>query len=95
MTGFGDLAVSELDEMPKGRRRVETAVSSSARLETLLARLERRMDEGTGVFWVCPKVESRAPHQDDEASGPGRASSPRQGQRPQQDRRRGRRGGHG
>ena len=34
------------------------------------------MDEGTGVFWVCPKVESRAPHQDDEASGPGRASSP-------------------
>ncbi|MGR4001163.1 MAG: ATP-dependent DNA helicase RecG [Alphaproteobacteria bacterium] len=57
MTEFGDLAVSQLDEMPPGRKPIHTAAMPNTEINTLLARLEKQMNQGRGIFWVCPRLE--------------------------------------
>ncbi len=54
---YGDLDVSYLDEMPKGRQRVDTFVvdeSYRARLDAFIA---KQVDDGGQVYVVCPAVE--------------------------------------
>ncbi|MDA8000195.1 MAG: ATP-dependent DNA helicase RecG [Alphaproteobacteria bacterium] len=57
MTEFGDLSVSQIDELPPGRKPVQTVATPNSETDNLLSRLGQRMDEGRGVFWVCPRLE--------------------------------------
>ena len=54
---YGDMDVSVLDEKPPGRKPVQTALVSTARMEEVVAHLKVAMAEGRQAYWVCPLVE--------------------------------------
>ncbi len=54
---YGDMDVSVLDEKPPGRKPVQTALVSTARMDEVVAHLHSAMAEGRQAYWVCPLVE--------------------------------------
>ncbi|RBP89215.1 ATP-dependent DNA helicase RecG [Rhodobacter sp. 140A] len=54
---YGDMDVSLLDEKPPGRKPVQTALISTARIDEVVAHLRRAVAEGRQAYWVCPLVE--------------------------------------
>jgi ATP-dependent DNA helicase RecG len=57
LTHYGEMDVSRLDEMPPGRRPVETRVISEERLGEVVEGLGRHLGAGKQAYWVCPLVE--------------------------------------
>ncbi len=60
LTVFGDLDVTQIDELPPGRGKVETFVADNTdrdRREKMLAFVERKLAEGQQAFFVYPRVE--------------------------------------
>ncbi|MFK7839523.1 MAG: ATP-dependent DNA helicase RecG [Bdellovibrionales bacterium] len=57
LTAYGDMDVSRLDEKPPGRKPIETLLVSNDRLDTMIDGLERKIKDGSRVYWVCPLVE--------------------------------------
>lgn len=62
MTLYGDLDVSELDEMPRGRRPIETWAASKEGfgLDRVHKVIRREVEKGRQAFVVCPLVEGSA-----------------------------------
>ena len=62
MTLYGDLDVSELDEMPGGRRPIETWAASKEGfgLDRVHRAIRREVEKGRQAFVVCPLVEGSA-----------------------------------
>ncbi len=62
MTLYGDLDVSELDEMPGGRRPIETWAASKEGfgLDRVHKAIRREVEKGRQAFVVCPLVEGSA-----------------------------------
>ena len=54
---YGDLDVSTIDEMPKGRQRVDTFVVDEGYRERLDGFIRKQISEGGQVYIVCPAVE--------------------------------------
>lgn len=54
---YGDLDVSVLDELPPGRKPVETFLVSESKRERLYSFIDKQIDEGRQVYVVCPAVE--------------------------------------
>ncbi len=54
---FSDLDVSTLDELPKGRKPIITAVMPDTRKGEVIKRLDEVCHQGTQVYWVCPNIE--------------------------------------
>jgi ATP-dependent DNA helicase RecG len=61
LTVYGDLELSIIDELPPGRRPVQTVVRTAADRAKLCAFLAEVVAEGGRVFFVCPAIE----HSDD------------------------------
>ena len=61
---YGDLDISRIDEMPKGRQRVDTFVVDESYRERMNGFIRKQTDEGGQVYIVCPAVEEQG---DDEA----------------------------
>jgi len=57
LTHFGDMDVTKLTEKPAGRKPVSTAVVSLDRLSDVVAGIQRQVEAGAQVYWVCPLVE--------------------------------------
>jgi ATP-dependent DNA helicase RecG len=57
MTVYGDLDVSTLDEMPRGRGKIITAVRDSAKLGEVLSFLRKQLEAGRQIYVVYPLVE--------------------------------------
>ncbi len=57
MTFYADLDVSNLDEMPPGRKPVETVVVPESRRTDVLARVRRACREGRQAYWVCALID--------------------------------------
>jgi ATP-dependent DNA helicase RecG len=57
LAAYGDMDVSQIDEMPPGRTPVETLVLSQERLPELVDGVARHLSAGKQAFWVCPLVE--------------------------------------
>jgi ATP-dependent DNA helicase RecG len=57
LTAFGDMDVSRLTEKPAGRRPIQTVTLPLERVDDLVERLRRAMDEGQKVYWICPLVD--------------------------------------
>jgi ATP-dependent DNA helicase RecG len=57
LTHYGEMEVSRLDEMPPGRRPVETRVISEDKLPDVIDGLGRHLAAGKQAYWVCPLVE--------------------------------------
>ena len=54
---YGDLNVSTIDEMPKGRQRVDTFVVDEGYRERLDGFIRKQIANGGQVYIVCPAVE--------------------------------------
>lgn len=54
---FHDLAVSVLDELPPGRKKVDTFAVTESYRPRLNGFIRKQVEEGHQVFVVCPKVE--------------------------------------
>ena len=54
---YGDLDVSVIDELPPGRRSIETYAVTSSYHERIYAFLEKQLAEGRQAYIVCPMVE--------------------------------------
>lgn len=57
LTAYGDMEYSKIDQMPEGRKPVDTRVLPISKLAETVAALKRKIDEGTRAYWVCPLVE--------------------------------------
>jgi ATP-dependent DNA helicase RecG len=57
LTHYGEMDVSQIDEMPPGRTPVETLVVSDAKLDDVVNGLARHLAAGGQAYWVCPLVE--------------------------------------
>ncbi len=57
LANYGEMDVSQLDEMPPGRQPIETRVISEDRLPEVVEALARHLAEGGQAYWVCPLVE--------------------------------------
>ncbi|RLQ89442.1 ATP-dependent DNA helicase RecG [Notoacmeibacter ruber] len=57
LTAFGDMDVSRLTEKPAGRKPIQTASLPVERLGELGDRLEKALDDGRKIYWICPLVE--------------------------------------
>jgi ATP-dependent DNA helicase RecG len=58
LTAFSDMAVSQLDEKPPGRKPIQTSALPLSRLDDLYSHLKRAIATDRGkAYWVCPLVE--------------------------------------
>lgn len=58
MLRYGDLDLSVIDELPSGRKPVETRVLPQERRDELIRRLDRWLAEGRQAYWVCTLIET-------------------------------------
>ena len=57
MAAYADLDVSVIDELPPGRKPVETVVVPESRREEIVQRVHGACREGKQVYWVCTLIE--------------------------------------
>ena len=57
LTAYGDMEYSKIDEVPAGRKPVDTRVLPLSKLQDVVAGLKRKLDSGCRAYWVCPLVE--------------------------------------
>ena len=53
---YGEMEVSRLDELPPGRRAIDTRVVAQERMDDVVAAVARHLESGRQAFWVCPMV---------------------------------------
>ena len=63
---YGDLSLSKIDEMPKGRQRVDTFVVDESYRARLYDFIRKQVDAGGQVYVVCPSIEEKT---EDEEGG--------------------------
>ncbi len=63
---YGDLNLSRIDEMPKGRQRVDTYVVDDSYRERLNGFIRKQISDGGQVYVVCPAVEENDELEPDE-----------------------------
>lgn len=57
MIFYADLDVSSVDELPPGRKPVNTVVMPDTRREEIMRRIDAVCAKGQQVYWVCPLIE--------------------------------------
>ncbi|WP_127471675.1 ATP-dependent DNA helicase RecG [Thiomicrorhabdus aquaedulcis] len=57
MTAYGDLDLSVIDELPPGRKPIDTAVLSNTKRTEVMAHLVAKCAQGVQAYWVCPLIE--------------------------------------
>lgn len=57
LTAYGDMEYSKIDQVPEGRKPVDTRVLPSDKLPEVVAGLKRKLAAGVRAYWVCPLVE--------------------------------------
>lgn len=57
LTQYGDMEYSKLDEVPKGRKPVDTRIIPLSKITDVVSAIKRKTTTGSRVYWVCPLVE--------------------------------------
>ena len=57
LVNYGDMEISVINEKPKNREIIETAVISEKRIPELTQRLALKLSQGAQAYWVCPLIE--------------------------------------
>ena len=57
MVYYADLDVSNIDELPPGRKPVNTVVMPNTRRDEVQARIRVACAQGRQAYWVCPLIE--------------------------------------
>lgn len=59
LTIYGDLDLSLIDEMPKGRKKIITKVVSPANRSKAYEFIKKQVKSGRQVFVICPRIEPK------------------------------------
>lgn len=54
---YGDLDISVIDEMPPGRKKIETYTVDSSKRRRVMEFAAKRIKEGSQVYVVCPRID--------------------------------------
>ena len=57
LTAYGDMEYSKIDQVPEGRKPVDTRVLPLDRLPDVVAAVKRKLATKARAYWVCPLVE--------------------------------------
>lgn len=57
LTAYGDMEYSKIDQVPSGRKPVDTRVLPLDKLPEVVAAIKRKLAAGVRAYWVCPLVE--------------------------------------
>ncbi len=57
LTAYGDMEYSKIDQVPEGRKPVDTRVMPITKMNDVISGLQRKLSEGAQAYWVCPLVE--------------------------------------
>ncbi|MCZ6828762.1 MAG: ATP-dependent DNA helicase RecG [Gammaproteobacteria bacterium] len=57
MVAYADLDCSVIDELPPGRRPVQTVLIDSERRQQVVQRVQAACDQGRQAYWVCTLIE--------------------------------------
>lgn len=57
ITAFGEMDVSTINEMPAGRKKVETYWAKPDQLDRILVGMERELAQGRQAYVICPLIE--------------------------------------
>jgi len=57
MSAYADLEYSVIDELPKGRKPIETVVISQKRRDDIIERIRHACKLGRQIYWVCTLIE--------------------------------------
>ena len=57
MTFYADLDYSIIDELPPGRKEINTIIVSNDRRKEVIDRIKNACNEGKQVYWICTLVE--------------------------------------
>jgi len=68
LTLYGDLDISVLDEMPKGRKKIETKIIAPEGRKDAHKFIRKEVKKGKGVFVICPRIENQT-HQKENVLG--------------------------
>ncbi len=66
LTLFGDLAVSRLTSKPAGRQPISTSTMPTSKENELMSSLHKVIDRGEQIYWVCPLIEPKQEHENEE-----------------------------
>lgn len=61
LTIYGDLELSVLDEMPPGRKKIETSLVPPTKREETYSFVTQKLSEGRQAYVICPRVEDNDP----------------------------------
>ena len=65
LVSYGNIAISRIDELPKGRQKVDTFIVNESYRERLNAFIKKQADAGHQTYVVCPAVEENADKNED------------------------------
>lgn len=57
MTAYADLDLSVIDELPQGRKAIQTVVLKEERRDEVIEHIQSACREGRQSYWVCPLIE--------------------------------------
>ncbi len=57
LTAFGDMEYSKIDQLPAGRKPVDTRVMPLTKIDEIIPALKNKLAQGSRAYWVCPLVE--------------------------------------
>lgn len=57
LTAFGDMEYSKIDQLPEGRKPVDTRVMPLTKADDIVEALKNKFKQGARAYWVCPLVE--------------------------------------
>jgi ATP-dependent DNA helicase RecG len=58
MALYADMAVSVIDELPRGRQPIATRVVPNQRRDEVISSLRQVLARGAQAYWVCPLIEA-------------------------------------
>lgn len=57
LTSYGDMEYSKIDELPKGRKPVDTRIMPINKANEIILRLKENIKNGAQAYWVCPLID--------------------------------------
>lgn len=57
LTAYGDMEYSKIDQVPEGRKPIDTRVMPIDKIGEIVTALKRKINDGARAYWVCPLVE--------------------------------------
>ena len=61
LTVYGDLDISLLDEMPKGRKPIITKITPPSQIEAVYEHLRSELKSGRQAYIICPRIDEPDP----------------------------------